>query len=90
LTCREVQVYLACRWYCKLRIEGALLDHSAFWRARNERLREGDAGGNPERAVKSYGSYVERLIKVKRQYDPDNVFCSAIPLPVSQHTLAAE
>jgi hypothetical protein len=26
----------------------------------------------------------------KRQYDPDNVFCSAIPLPVGQHEAAAE
>ena len=43
-------------------------------------------GGNPERAAKSHGSKVERLIKAKRQYDPDNIFCSAIPLPsVSTH-----
>jgi FAD/FMN-containing dehydrogenase len=46
--------------------------------------------GDAERAAKSYGRNVDRLIKAKRQYDPDNFFCSAIPLPVSGHTLAAE
>jgi transposase len=42
LLCREVQVNLACRWLCKLGIEDAIPDHSAFSRARNERFREGD------------------------------------------------
>src|SRR6202051_2086318 len=42
LICREVQVNLAYRWFCKLGIEDAVPDHSAFSRARNERLREGD------------------------------------------------
>jgi FAD/FMN-containing dehydrogenase len=40
------------------------------------------AGGDPDRAAKSYGRNAERLIKAKRDYDPDNIFCSAIPLPV--------
>src|SRR5437763_8312037 len=42
LICREVQVNLAYRWFCKLGIEHAIADHSAFSRARNERFREGD------------------------------------------------
>ena len=40
LICREVQVNLAYRWFCKLGIEDAVPDH--FSRARNERFREGD------------------------------------------------
>jgi FAD/FMN-containing dehydrogenase len=43
-------------------------------------------GGDPDRVAKSYGRNVERLIKAKRQYDPDNVFHSAIPLPVPEST----
>ena len=42
LLCREVQVNLAYRWFCKLGIEDAIPDHSAFSRARNERFREGE------------------------------------------------
>ncbi len=41
LICRGVQVNLAYRWFCKLGIEDAVPDHSAFSRARNERFREG-------------------------------------------------
>jgi transposase len=43
MLCREVQVNLAYRWYCKLGIEDKIPDHSAFSRARHERFRESDA-----------------------------------------------
>jgi transposase len=36
LLCREVQVNLAYRWFCRLGIEDAIPDHSAFSRVRNE------------------------------------------------------
>jgi FAD/FMN-containing dehydrogenase len=39
------------------------------------------AGGDADRATKSYGCNAERLVEAKRHYDPDNVFASAIPLP---------
>jgi transposase len=42
LICREVQVNLAYRWFCKLGIEDAIPDYSAFSRARHERFRRGD------------------------------------------------
>jgi FAD/FMN-containing dehydrogenase len=38
-------------------------------------------GVDPERAAKSYGDNAARLVRAKRQYDPDNVFRAAIPLP---------
>jgi transposase len=41
LICREVQVNLAYRWFCKLGIEDVVPDHSAVSRARNERFRDG-------------------------------------------------
>ena len=36
-----MQVHPAYRWFCKLGIEDAIPDHSAFLRARNERFRQG-------------------------------------------------
>jgi hypothetical protein len=42
MICREVQVNLAYRWYCRLGIEGVVPNHSAFSRARHERFRESD------------------------------------------------
>jgi hypothetical protein len=41
------------------------------------------AAGEPDRVAKSYGPNAERLIEAKRNYDPDDVFRSAIPLPTS-------
>jgi FAD/FMN-containing dehydrogenase len=40
--------------------------------------------GDADRASSSYGSNAERLIQAKRHYDPDNLFRSAIPLPVGK------
>jgi len=40
--CREVQVNLACRWFCGLGIEDKIPDHSVFSRARNERFGDHD------------------------------------------------
>lgn len=34
--------------------------------------------------MKSYGRNAERLIRAKRHYDPENIFRSAIPLPVDE------
>jgi transposase len=42
LICREVQVNLAYRWFCRLGIKDTVPDHSAFSRARNERFREAE------------------------------------------------
>jgi transposase len=42
MICREIQVNLAYRWYCRLGIEDHVPDHSAFSRARHERFRESD------------------------------------------------
>ncbi|MEH2519559.1 IS5 family transposase [Bradyrhizobium sp. AZCC 1610] len=55
LICREVQVNLAYRWFCKLGIEDAIPDHSAFSRTRNERFREGDIFRRVfERVIEAY------------------------------------
>ena len=40
--CRDVRVNLAYRWFCGLSIEDKIPDHSAFSRARNDRLRDSD------------------------------------------------
>jgi hypothetical protein len=46
--------------------------------------------GNTDRAAESSGPNIERLARVKKLYDPDDVFCSAIPLPTVRHAIAAE
>jgi FAD/FMN-containing dehydrogenase len=43
------------------------------------------AGCDADRATRSYGRNAGRLLKAKRHYDPDNVFRSAIPLPVDRN-----
>jgi FAD/FMN-containing dehydrogenase len=40
------------------------------------------ARNDAERATKSFGPNAARLVAAKRHYDPDNLFRSAIPLPV--------
>ena len=47
------------------------------------------AGDDAERASESYGPNAERLVEAKRHYDPDNVFCSAIPLPTGSRPFLA-
>lgn len=42
MICREVQVNLAYRWYCRLGIEDVVPNHSAFSRARHERFLKSD------------------------------------------------
>jgi FAD/FMN-containing dehydrogenase len=46
--------------------------------------------GDADRAAKSYGRNVARLLKAKQHYDPNNVFRSAIPLPVDAATTGVE
>jgi FAD binding domain/Berberine and berberine like len=46
--------------------------------------------GDTDRAAESFGPNVERLVRIKQLYDPDNVFCSAIPLPLGRRAIAAE
>src|SRR5215813_7019109 len=40
--------------------------------------------GDTDRAAESFGRNSERLLKAKKLYDPDNLFCSAIPLPTGR------
>src|SRR3954471_3604276 len=42
LLCREVQVNLAYRWFCRLGLEDPIPEYSTFSRARTERFRESD------------------------------------------------
>jgi FAD/FMN-containing dehydrogenase len=46
--------------------------------------------GETARAAESFGPNVERLVRVKQLCDPDNVFCSAIPIPLGRSAIAAE
>jgi len=48
------------------------------------------ASGDTDRAAESFGPNVDRLARVKQLYDPENVFCSAIPLPLGRRVIAAE
>lgn len=42
------------------------------------------ASGDTDRASESFGPNAGRLARVKQLYDPENVFCSAIPLPLGR------
>ena len=39
--------------------------------------------GDPHRVGRSFGTNLPRLLNAKRHYDPDNLFPSAIPLPLA-------
>ncbi|MBR0696942.1 FAD-binding oxidoreductase [Bradyrhizobium lablabi] len=47
-------------------------------------------GDDMDRAAEGYGPNIERLVRIKQLYDPDNVFCSAIPLPTGQRAVASK
>ena len=59
LICREVRVNLAYRWFCKLGIEDAIPDHSAFSRARNAQFRSSEswAHSGAEKQATGYDVY---------------------------------
>jgi len=40
--CEEVHLNLAYRWFCSLGLDGAVPDHSTFWKNRHGRFRESD------------------------------------------------
>jgi len=48
------------------------------------------ASGETDRAAESLGPNADRRVRVKQFYDPENVFCSAIPLPLGRRAIAAE
>jgi Berberine and berberine like len=43
------------------------------------------ASDDPARTAKSFGRNAQRLIAAKRNYDPENLFRSAIPLPIRRY-----
>jgi FAD/FMN-containing dehydrogenase len=65
------------------------LRHRDWARAVRESFASALPGGYPNllgkddavRAASSFGGNAARLMEIKRRYDPDNVFSSAIPLP---------
>jgi transposase len=40
--CEDVHLNLAYRWFCRLRLDGSVPDHSTFSKNRHGRLRESD------------------------------------------------
>jgi transposase len=60
--CREVQLNLAYRWFCRLGIEDKIPDHSTFTRARNERFLPSSASSRPaSRLVSSEGKALQSM-----------------------------
>jgi transposase len=40
--CEEVHLNLACRWFCRLGLDGSVPDHSTFAKNHHGRFRESD------------------------------------------------
>ena len=62
LICREVQVNLAYRWFCKLGIEDAIPDHSAFSRARKPDVAKARFRANSGEPEVQIASDADRLL----------------------------
>jgi Transposase domain (DUF772) len=78
------KVNLAC-WFCKLGIEDAIPDHSAFSRARNERFREGDVFRHEMTRpsdLLTARPIVDRVLREGRRHPPSEVLKPRLQQPI--------